>query len=119
MQTLCTLSQCEILKEKGFDWEVRQCFSKYATGDCTLYLSQAFKNYNIFTYVISRPDLNTAADWLRSKGIHIRVQPVLDWSFWVVYIDIKNEQSCQWITYDTLYETALSEGIDHALKLIK
>lgn len=108
----------QLLKEKGFDVEVRKYYGQHNNGELTI---GVFYDYNLHEYMVSAPDIYTACIWLRTKGVHVSVVPVNLWQQWrmFIYIDAYPPQKTRipdkpmdFATHDL----ALEAGIIHALK---
>lgn len=104
-----------LLKDAGYDVACEMCYDKNGDlqrtelGDC---------NFNESRYAYSAPTLHEAADWLRSKGVHVSIYPNVEWQEWMWNVVVKNEYTCDGElrpTFDSAYEA----GIVHGLKYIK
>lgn len=117
-----------LAKEKGFDLEVYDYFTRKASDR-----EQVSLNYNIkHSHWTSRPTQSLLKRWLREKhNIHIKTELAnfngLYANHWGVNVyilsgeDLDNQHK-EYI-YSTAgyenYEDALEKGLQHALKLIK
>lgn len=80
-------------------------------------------NVSQYTECVPAPTLHEAADWLRTKGLHVAVLPVDNWNKWRIRIfhntfppqkyNIPDKPT----DFDT-HDTALSEAITHSLTLL-
>jgi hypothetical protein len=79
----------KLLKEKGFDWEVRSLYGK----DGDMGFSSWSNNYNTHDDLYSAPTQQMAMRWLREeKGIHIYPIPVTGFYYVVsVYLEDGNK----------------------------
>ena len=107
----------KLLKEKGFDWEVRSLYGNYQQD---LGFSSWSNNYNAYDDLYSAPTQQMACRWLREeKGIHIYSIPVAGFSYVVsVYLEQGNKR------YDKIllrtgrhaYEDAVEAALEYVLK---
>lgn len=108
----------QLLKEKGFDVETIHHYYE----DETISEDGGLDNYNRYKHHwISAPTLHEAADWLRTKGVHVSVVPVNLWQQWRMFIYLNTyppqktrlpEKPMDYKTHDL----AIESGIVHALK---
>jgi len=102
--THVTKQTAVLLKEKGINVPTDYVYA-YSEGDMT----------------ISAPTLYEAADWLRSKGVHVYVVPVNLWQQWRMFINLdtyppqKTRIPDKPMDFET-HDLALESGIIHALK---
>lgn len=119
------LETAQVLKEKGFDWEVRSLYGK--EGD--MGFSSWSNNYNAHDDLVSAPTQQMVCRWLREEhNILVTVQPcevgagVDDYTYVIYEIQPEDyhfkfiEQGrMQPIAYTMDYEGTLEEGIKHVL----
>lgn len=106
-----------LLKDAGYDVPCDMYYDQHGDlqraelGEC---------DFNDSRTTYSAPTLHEAADWLRSKGVHVWVSVSHSWTHWQYRISIQwetHEIRSEYI-YDT-YEAAYEAGIVHGLKYIK
>lgn len=113
-----------LLKEAGYDVATK---GYYIGGDGVCWASKSPDNHNSNHMTYSAPTLHEAADWLRSKGVHICVFISVDRKtgkpFW--YFELVDLKTFKYIregtgshTFET-YEAAYEAGIVHGLKYVK
>ena len=117
MEDYCTYEQSVALKELGFDW---RCYTWYHWDSWFgLTRSGMYENHNMFEKSISAPTLAQAQKWLRDVKDLILCVGFDSQYYWYLcqsdgtVIDGDDEIS----TYQT-YESALSEGINRAIKIL-
>lgn len=105
-----------LLKEKGFDVEVRNRY--YDTE--TISIDGGLDNYNRYkTLWLSAPTLHEATDWLRAKGVHVDVSPSVERNKWVSFVYVLEDGRTVMVEKAAIASThdlALEAGIVHALK---
>ena len=84
-----TFEVAKLLKEKGFDWEVRSLYGKYEDD---IGFSSWSNNYNTYDDLYSAPTQQMAMRWFwEEKGLNINAiygdYPSLKRSFWMPQID--------------------------------
>lgn len=106
-----------LLKDAGYDVP---CAARYdLEGELQEY--EALLNHNEYvSHGHSAPTLHEAADWLRSKGVHVYTEPVWDGSKgWIgVVVLLATFRRIDTEKFDT-HEAAYESGIVHGLKYIK
>ena len=101
-----------LLKEKGFDLPVRKFYGQHNNGELT---TGVLYDYNLHEHMISAPTLHEAADWLRSKGVHVYVTCTAN--EWYFSIQKTNGVSLFNSTApNATHDLALESGIIYALK---
>jgi len=103
----------QLLKEKGFDWEVRQAYYKNSKESSSWLEPQ---NHNKGVLYVSAPTLSHAAMWLRKvHNLHIRTNWVDKWYY--VINDMKDafEEWGSETDYST-HDDCLIAAIEKALK---
>lgn len=121
-----TFEQASKLKKLRFDWK---CYTFYHWDNwCGLSHSGMYENHNMFEKCISAPTFSQVAKWLREKHLLISVRPNntvndsgnVEIYYCVDIFDIKD--NILKLQYSDAgfenYESALSTGIDEALKLL-
>lgn len=65
------------------------------------------------------PTLSEVCEWLRGKGLHVNIDPTLDWSRW--FITIHDKEQKMWSKRGSAddHDTALIAGIKHAIDHLK
>lgn len=103
-----------LLKDAGYDVA---CAARYdLEGELQEY--EALLDHNKYvSHGHSAPTLHEAADWLRSKGVHLGADWDGDYWFWYITL-LDNSDSIVGGNYDT-HESAYEAGIVHGLKYIK
>lgn len=116
-----SLEVAELLKEAGFDWEIRSLYDEQNNFVCSLY-----RDWNNVTICKSAPTLEVAQRWLREvKGLYVTVDYFSDswrehgYPFfeWKVRSEILGPLACITGQRQT-YEEAQEAGIKNALELI-
>lgn len=128
------------LKEVGFDWPCRTYWMKTYIDKDIMNLREDLRSSNHNEYApdyYSAPTLAQAQKWLREiVGIHVAVTPAIQIRKWQFYLDDLsqhiNPHDGELLTrctedmqdeydkeYFDTYESALSAGIEAALKLIE
>ena len=130
--------ECAVkLKELGFDWDVRGYYRNDDTIPKVREITALNHNDANFKSILSAPRLDQAQAWLRDKGVIViaepdwdeEIQPLSDyltgkWYFTVwkdsnrVRCNFNPNKECEEIWVFESYESALSAGIDEALKLL-
>lgn len=112
-----TYEQAVKLKELGFDWK---CKNYYSYEDKALKeIACINHNREKFLRICSAPTIAQAAKWLRDvKGIKVYALYEYFAEKWYYHCGLNvNRTKCSDASYAT-YESALSAGIDTALKML-
>ena len=112
-----SLEVAKLLKEAGFEWEIKTFYFMDQLGETML---GDAKNHNFSNQFISAPTLEVAQRWLREvKNTHIEVSPDSTMSTYIYNILLSWDKF--WlgspISYST-YEEAQEGGIKKALEII-
>jgi len=114
----------KLLKEAGFDWQVNS-FWYEGEPEQMLFTNSKERNHNDVECACSAPNLAHAAQWLREvHGLHIICQPHCKQlsGYWFASLYIPKGSEWRFFTGIsddfTSHDTALSAGIEHALKII-
>lgn len=103
-----------LLKDAGYDVASEMYYDQHGDlqraelGEC---------DFNDSRTTYSAPTLHEAADWLRSKGVHLGADWDGDYWFWYITL-LDNSDSIVGGNYDT-HDSAYEAGIVHGLKYIK
>ena len=119
-----SLEVAKLLKEAGFDWEIKTFYFNNELGEAML--GEA-KNHNFSYQFISAPTLAVAQQWLREVkncSIKIDVFPhnldknnIYYTHNWIIYLDGERYSGSNWD--DTRYYEVAQEGaIKKALEMI-
>ena len=120
------IETAQLLKEKGFDWEVRSLYGNYQQD---LGFSSWSNNYNAYDDLVSAPTQQMVCRWLREEhNIFVTVQPceigagVDDYTYVIYEIQPEDyhfefiaQGRIQPVAYTMDYEGTLEEGIKHVL----
>lgn len=134
MEDYVSFEQSQRLKELGFDWECNHIYKKDFFNNWIFFhcLQDAYENHNqggkSEPTFISAPTLSQTQKWLREvKRIHVWVESEpneYDNSItYAIYIWDNNKrqypENYNGIESRNTYESALQQGIDEALELLK
>lgn len=110
-----SLEVAKLLKEAGFDWEIRSLYDEQNNFVCSLY-----RDWNNVTICKSAPTLAVAQRWLREiKGYAVSVYPSDESDGWLVSLDLIDDSSSIWTKdLNNTYEEALEAGIKKCLTLL-
>ena len=102
----CSDELSKLLKEKGFDWNIRQYYALDSkTNVWELEYDDNQGNYNIYgENPISAPTQQMAMKWLRKKhGLHISVAP---------YLNEEGEVTWVWEIINIETATIIADSLD-------
>ena len=114
----------KLLKEAGFDWQVNSFWYEGETKPLQFF-DASIKDHNATDGIYSAPNLAHVSMWLREvQGLHVICQPHCKQlsGYWFASLYIPKGSEWRFFTGIsddfTSHDTALSAGIEHALKII-
>lgn len=116
-----TFEVARLLKDKGFDWDIRQYYALDSkTNVWDLEYDDSKGNYNIYgENLISAPTQQMAMRWLREeKGVHIYPIPITGFNYMVaVYVEQGNGTESRTVLENTCnaYEDAVEAALQYVL----
>lgn len=104
-----------LLKDAGYDVA---CTHVYTKRNRLIILNYEESNFDGTENIVA-PTLQEAADWLRSKGVHVGCMHYYGrWGYELQELSLP-DQSVQCLKYHPTHDSAYEAGIVHGLKYIK